>query len=567
MKHITKTQTSFYLSTFIIALATLILGWRKRWVSDDGLIIQRVVHQILAGNGPVFNVGERVEVNTSVLWQYVLVAASFMSGLDISQVVLPISVACAVAAVVVACVTSRRLFGHDAGVFVPFGMVVFLLPSQSHDFLTSGLEWSFGYLYLAVLMYCVVRCVQDKEPWMLYVAGVVCGLSWLVRPELVLYGGVLGFIVLIVAGRDLWKVLGVSVIIPGLYQVFRMGFYGQMVPNTAVAKGAFDPHVGVGVGYVVSFLNMWLLWVPVAMVVGVGVVLGVRRVVGDGVGMNVGYIVVAVLVVSMMHVAYIIAIGGDFMAGRMLLFPLFVACAVVAVVPVTSLKHGLCVGVVWTWMLGCVVADVGYDTSAERQRYLVDGSQIVVDEKDFWQWTSDNDTFHDVNGYRNNVIFEKFDAAAAQGPGVVLQKIGESETVWQNKTVPLYDWYHIPSCGSDSLTVYAVNLGVTGHRVPLDVRVIDPLGLANPLAARAKIREDFRPGHGRVFPVPWQVGDSSACVDADSNEGLFRQYIAGDEKVVALRESYAGELTWERFWDNVIFALKGDGVDLSVLQK
>ena len=36
-------------------------GWARRWMSDDGLIVLRTVRNLLAGNGPVFNAGERVE--------------------------------------------------------------------------------------------------------------------------------------------------------------------------------------------------------------------------------------------------------------------------------------------------------------------------------------------------------------------------------------------------------------------------------------------------------------------------------------------------------------------------
>ena len=37
-------------------------------MSDDGLIVLRTVRNLLAGNGPVFNAGERVEANTSTAW-------------------------------------------------------------------------------------------------------------------------------------------------------------------------------------------------------------------------------------------------------------------------------------------------------------------------------------------------------------------------------------------------------------------------------------------------------------------------------------------------------------------
>jgi arabinofuranosyltransferase len=43
-------------------------AWERRWIADDGLIVLRTVRNMLAGNGPVFNTGERVEANTSTIW-------------------------------------------------------------------------------------------------------------------------------------------------------------------------------------------------------------------------------------------------------------------------------------------------------------------------------------------------------------------------------------------------------------------------------------------------------------------------------------------------------------------
>ena len=53
-----------------LLIIALIAGWQRRWISDDGLIVLRTVRNLQAGNGPVFNAGERVETNTSMLWQY-----------------------------------------------------------------------------------------------------------------------------------------------------------------------------------------------------------------------------------------------------------------------------------------------------------------------------------------------------------------------------------------------------------------------------------------------------------------------------------------------------------------
>ena len=64
------------------------LGWERRWIADDGLIVARTVRQILAGNGPVFNRGERVEADTSALWTWLLALLTWVSPLDLYTVII-----------------------------------------------------------------------------------------------------------------------------------------------------------------------------------------------------------------------------------------------------------------------------------------------------------------------------------------------------------------------------------------------------------------------------------------------------------------------------------------------
>ena len=56
----------------ITAVLFTVGAWQRRWIADDGLIVLRTVRNLLAGNGPVFNVDERVEANTSTAWTYVV---------------------------------------------------------------------------------------------------------------------------------------------------------------------------------------------------------------------------------------------------------------------------------------------------------------------------------------------------------------------------------------------------------------------------------------------------------------------------------------------------------------
>ena len=47
----------------LVPLVIVLVGaWTYRWVDEDAFIDFRIIHNLLAGYGPVFNVGERVEV-------------------------------------------------------------------------------------------------------------------------------------------------------------------------------------------------------------------------------------------------------------------------------------------------------------------------------------------------------------------------------------------------------------------------------------------------------------------------------------------------------------------------
>ncbi len=54
------------------ALVILIASWIYRWVQDDAFINFRIIGNLLAGHGPVFNIGERVEAYSDPLWLFLL---------------------------------------------------------------------------------------------------------------------------------------------------------------------------------------------------------------------------------------------------------------------------------------------------------------------------------------------------------------------------------------------------------------------------------------------------------------------------------------------------------------
>src|SRR5262245_5210892 len=105
------------LATFVWVAPSLFLvtmGWRRRWVSEDAFIDFRVIEHLVAGHGPVFNLGERVEAYTNPLW-VALLTLVHGSGLTLSRSVVWLGLGLTAIDLIAALAVDRRLPDSDAG--------------------------------------------------------------------------------------------------------------------------------------------------------------------------------------------------------------------------------------------------------------------------------------------------------------------------------------------------------------------------------------------------------------------------------------------------------------------
>ena len=118
------------LLALVPVLILVVVGWELRWVNEDGFIYFRVVDNLLAGDGPVFNAGERIEAYTSPAWLALLAGLSLLlpfAGLAPVSVVL--GVVLSAFGLAAACAGARRLdraLVPDGGarLLVPLGALV-----------------------------------------------------------------------------------------------------------------------------------------------------------------------------------------------------------------------------------------------------------------------------------------------------------------------------------------------------------------------------------------------------------------------------------------------------------
>lgn len=532
-----------------VALVAVLFGWgawQRRWMADDGLIVLRTVRNLLAGNGPVFNEGERVEANTSTVWTYLLYVGGWVGGpMRLEYVALALALVLSMLGMALVMLGAARLYAPSLqgrrALMLPAGALVYVALPPARDFATSGLEAGLVLAYLGLLwwmMVCWSQAPRVRPPGRMFIGALafVAGCSVLVRPELALIGG-LALIMMLATARG-WRRRVLIVVAGGLlpvaYEVFRMGYYGLLVPSAALAKDATGDKLAQGLIYLANFNQPYALWLPGVLLVMLGLVLAatrgrprwVRRVVRPDYGRLARLVqsppaVVAFIVVSgLLQAVYWIRQGGDFMHGRVLLTPLFCLLAPLAVVPVVvpdgtkfSLETGCvlagAVSVLWLAIAGWslwAANSPGMGDDATRVTY-----SGIVDERRFYAQATGHAHPVTAADYLNYPRMRAVLVTLNNTPdGALLLPSGN------------YDqWDVVPAIHKDPEetrpdrkaaensphTVFFTNLGMLGMNVGLDVRVIDQIGLANPLAAHTARLRDGRIGHDKNLFPDWAIAD------------------------------------------------------------
>ena len=534
-------RASLWLSVLVVAVLFFWGAWQRRWMADDGLIVLRTVRNLLAGNGPVFNVGERVESNTSTLWTYLITATSWVAGpVRLEYVALALALGLSVAGVVLVMLGTARLYapllaGRRA-VLLPAGVLVYIAVPPARDFASSGLENGLVLAYIGLLWWLLVRWSQARGhtgAGLTAVLAFVAGLSVLVRPELALVGGVALVMMVLAApgrGRRL-LIVGAGGALPVAYQIFRMGYYGLLVPQTAVAKDASGAKWSQGLLYLGNFNAPYLLWIPLVLLVALAVVLVLVLVrdrapqqASEPTGSRLARIVqnptaavVFVVVSGVVQAVYWVRQGGDFMHGRVLLTALFLMLTPVAVVPITVPERAgaarravyLLTGsaaLLWVGVAGWALwAANSPGMGADATRVTYSG---IVDERRFYAQATGHAHPLTAADYLDYPRMRAVLVALRNTPDGALLLPSGNYDVWDVvPAIPPPPDKPRPPGQTGPHTVFFTNMGMLGMNVGLDVRVIDQIGLTNPLAAHTERLEDARIGHDKNLFPDWAVAE------------------------------------------------------------
>lgn len=480
----------------ILPLSTFIfLAWHHRWIVDDGYIFLRVVDMLASGHGPVFNAGERVEAFSSPLWLALLTLADLTVPLRLEWIAVGLGIVLATAGLALAMAGSARLLRiyQPHAWLLPFGALVPICMFAVWRFATSGMETGLVAAWLGACLLVLARWAHTQQR-MPAGALVLIGLGWLVRPEMALFSGLFVTAVLCMQWRlQGWKgrlgVLVAAGALPVAYQVFRMGYYGAVLANPAIAKDASQMHWPAGWAYLLDFTGPYWLG-PALLIVMLGgylpLVLGLWRHQATRALVVTGVFVTG----GLCHALYIIGVGGDWLHARLLLPTLYALVFPVTLTAFTR-SHAFATALI-PWALACALVlrpEQYHNAPRLADRIVMPLHRHVLIEERGWGRAG-----HHPRRLREDNLLSvdaglglRFEAITIEQPGPYL----------------------------NPPAISARALGLSSFALGPEWQVIDVFGLAHAITARFAVTPSLtflprKAGHKKPLPTVWLAALTTA---------------------------------------------------------
>jgi arabinofuranosyltransferase len=308
-----KQHATLAFSIVLIVLAGFSVS--NRFIQDDAFITFRYADNLVRGNGIVWNSGERVEGYSDFLWLLIM-SIPLRLGWD----VIVFAQATGVGFFILTLLLTYRLalLVFDSEHTALFVVVLLGTNYSFSSYGTGGLETQMqtciltGIIFLT--LWSVYKCGLDKKYSLLL--SILFGVSVLTKIDSLIVVGLCSTVILYkvftnanrrVYWRTVYFLFTPFVLIVGLWLLWKMSFYGGIVPNSFYIKGPGTGLVWMGLGYVWMFLLSYLL-VPFPLMF----LAYIRRLVVEK---NEHLVIISSLVV--VWLAYVISIGGDFMEWRL----------------------------------------------------------------------------------------------------------------------------------------------------------------------------------------------------------------------------------------------------------
>jgi arabinofuranosyltransferase len=243
---------------------SIIYSYKLKWVGDDIFIGLRYVQNFVAGNGLVYNIGERVEGFTDFLWLMLLsLFAKF--HFDPVHTAQTLGILSSTVTLFVSTLLVYKISKQHHLFFIPFITIALALNYDYNVWATGGLETSF-FTTLLITAFYVFFFSDLRDRTKLLVSGLILSLAMMTRPDALLITfevNGLFLIALLLKRTALPKIIStlllfnlafICIFIP--YFLWRFNYYGFIFPNTYYDKLGNETLFGKG------FYYLWLYFKP-----------------------------------------------------------------------------------------------------------------------------------------------------------------------------------------------------------------------------------------------------------------------------------------------------------------
>jgi arabinofuranosyltransferase len=257
-----------YLPVVLIGHSATIAGERYWWLGDDAMISMRYGRNLANGLGLVWNSsGERVEGYTNFLWT-IYMAFVHLLPVPASKTSLVILLTNIILMIATIPIVIRLIRVLNGGALVTAAtLVAYVLNKNAMVWTTAGFETTLLTLLFLLSTFRVIKEAQQGKPSLL--TFVLIAVMSLVRADAVILSALLYTLsVLLSKNRKLIVVYSaVSLILPIAHEIFRVFYYGDVLPNTAYLKTLnWSGRYIAGLRYVLDFAKHYPIVIGFALV-------------------------------------------------------------------------------------------------------------------------------------------------------------------------------------------------------------------------------------------------------------------------------------------------------------
>ena len=295
----------------LVCVALLLYAFvllRTAWLCDEAYLTFRTAYNLVNGFGPTWNVAERVQAFTHPLWM-LLLSGLYALTREMYLTPLLLSVALSLAAAWFFAFRVARTPGAAV-----LGLCIWSGSRAFVDYSTSGLESPLAHLLLLVLFLALAHAWRAVQVGLLLSAVLLLRTDFLILllPALVFWfrsqeGG---------PGKMRPLLLGLAPFF--LWHGFALLYYGSLLGNPVVARlntGIAPKELArQGLVYLQESIHFDPLTLPV---IGLGCIAAA----------SLAWRLRAMAIGILLYLAYVVAIGGDFMSGHLFSAPLVWAAA------------------------------------------------------------------------------------------------------------------------------------------------------------------------------------------------------------------------------------------------